>query len=298
MCHKANQNFLHTHEFLAKHTLKDIQHIVIFLNGKLHLWKQDTPGYYVEIDQVVSPATEDAYNLRKTLIHKSAELNIIWISLNQNIIGLETMQEEITRIGIELENLAYTLELPDNIHQKPLLDMITPSQEAIFQAKSCCTRQDVVKIQAAYLQAIKPIIKSYGMESTKIQLHGLNNCMKKWSSGYDMALETSRIIVVGGKGPREGMIEIQYFKNCYKNYPENPDEYIRYCESPTSSISTVNIPHLIEEWAKERLNQYIALDMLGDIKGMNKDVLASYAPDVLDQMNADNAGNTCPIHKL
>ena len=209
------------------------------------------------------------------------------------------MHEKLDHINHDLIAISDSLDLPINKGKRPSLDLINPTIATIRQIKSCSTLETISALRNKYLQDTRPIKRHYGKESTKMQMDGLKDILDSWSSVYSLDLKTSRVIVVGAKGPREGMIEMQYFENRYRGL-EKDEKYSRYVESPTASMSTIKIPDLINELGGHCLNKWIGLEELDNENAMNKDILAEHAPEVLkehSEVSQANKISCCPYRR-
>lgn len=281
VCLSSNNNFLITHENLAKHTLADVQHVIIYLNGRLHLWKKASLGNYEEIDQAITPALMDPYILQKTLMHKHVEINLILNTFYEANLSLKNVYAELDRINMELTNIRQFEEA------KKCSDMVHPMQNLILNIKGQSERSLIREIQQQYLTDVKPLITKYGRQAAHMQLSGFHSIMSSWSTSYPINFAETRVIITGPKGPRQKMIEVQYFEKIYKLHgiaEDANEEYIAYAESPAATISSIKINDLIIELAKQKLNTWVGEEMLGDKKAMNKDILAEYGEEYLDNM--------------
>lgn len=272
------------------HTIADIQHVVIYLNAILYLWKRNHLGNYEEIDKIATPASLNPYVLRKTLIHKQVELEIIWSALCQKEISWHAMQLVMEKLTHDLHQLAQALHLIENKANSPSIDVIHSTLDAILQTKLCNKLDDIHGLKEKYLEDMKPVVMLYGKQVSKMQLDGINDIMQLWASNHRLNLLSTHTIIVGAKGPRKGMIEVQYFEHRYKQHQKIPTDYIHYVESPTDSMPEIKIPQLINEWARHCLNQRIGKER-GNINMMNEDILSEHALEVLREQ--DGVGN-CP----
>ncbi len=257
----------------------------MYLNGELHLWQKSSSNGYEEVDKRISPALMDPYVLHKTLIHKMTQLMMILDALIKKEISWANMYQQLNLVDTELKELLSCLA-KDNM-ELPYLDLLNPSIALILQAKACSSQESLKQMLDKYFCIMQPVIARYSKKSTDIQLAGLHKVMELWVSDYYLRWDTSRVLIVGPQGPREGMIEKQYFEDCYKkNVPAavEPVERIIYVESPPDLMSSIKIPTLIENLGKHLLNRSIGLFALGNVNAMNKDVLAPYAPDVLERL--------------
>lgn len=274
--------------------LADIQHVIIYLHGKLHLWQKASLGCFEEIDQAETPALMDPYILRKTLIHLHVEIHLILNALYEGNLSLKTAYTELERISMALKAIS------DFQETDLCQDMIQLMRDAIYKARQSIDIDEIAALKQKYFQEISPIVQRYTKEAAHIQLEGLNVIVNHWSEDHTIHLPASRVIVVGAKGPRQGMIEVQYFENLYYQNMQMNEEYVRYAESPAASISNIQIPDLIDELAKHDLNQWVGQEMLGDKNAMNKDVLAEFASEYLDNLSkeTDMPERCCPFrHK-
>jgi hypothetical protein len=277
-------------------TIADIQHLVIYLNAFLYLWKRNPRGNYEEVDALATPASLNPYVLRKTLIHKQVELEIIWGALCHKDISWHAMDLVMEKLTHDLHQLAHALHLTESKANSPSIDVIHTTLDAILQTKSCNNLDDIHTLKEKYVEEMKPVVKQYSKEVSKMQLDGINDIMQLWASNHRLNLLSAHAIIVGAKGPRKGMIEVQYFEHRYKQHQKMPTDYIHYIESPTDCMPEMKIPQLINEWARHCLNQRIGKER-GNINMMNEDILSEYALEVLEEQ--DGTGRLmCSCYRL
>ena len=278
---RANKKFLDTHETYAKHHLVGIQHFIIYLNGHLHLWKPIAHGEYQEIEKTETPALMESYIVHKTLIHKITELLILWNALEHHHASIAIVKAELLRMTEDLENLSTQLG-PD--HSAQHLKTIDFLINTIMRATDCKTLEELAHIQCEFSRKMFPIITTYGQECTRLQLEGLHTIMKRWTAEHSILADTSRVIIVGTRGPRKDMIEKQFFEDHYKKAGTSPKtiaDRVLYEERAGHLIPDTDITKLIEDFGKYLLNQTVGLKGLGNKDAMNEDVLGIYAPKVL-----------------
>lgn len=107
-------------------------------------------------------------------------------------------------------------------------------------------------------------------------------------------LDTTRVLITTAHGPREDLIEKQYFLDIYAQggiiNAEKGTNHIICVEMLPEQIATVSQDALIAFLKKHQMNnKSIAINMLDDDQAMNKDILGKYAPEVLKKLCPFNA---------
>ncbi|KTD46441.1 hypothetical protein [Legionella quateirensis] len=151
----------------------------------------------------------------------------------------------------------------------------------------------IKSIQVQFLQEMKSINETYASTATRLQLNGLHQTIAQWMSKFNLYLDSSRVLIVSSHGPREDLIEKQYFLDLYAQHgiedAEKGSSHVICVEMLPEQIATVSKESLIDFLRKHQLNMMIGHNMLGDPQAMNKDVLGQYAPEVIK--------NLCPYHE-
>lgn len=283
-CALANRRFLHTHDKLALQKLVDIRHFIIYLNGQLHLLQQSNSGGYEQLAKQDSPALGDDYILYKTLIHKVTELLMTSHAMLDGNIAWENRQQYFDDIDEDLGIIATSLNKNETLEYDLHLDLIRRAKDLIAQAKETSNLKPIDLLCQRYLQDMQPIMNDYGKKATKIQLEGMHITLSNWYSQYQMDLQTSRSLVVGGKGARKDMIEMQMLEDCYLKEGINDakkKDYVWYVESPLQLMSSIKTDDLIHTYGKHLLNRKIGLSILGNADAMSEDVLGKFATEIL-----------------
>jgi hypothetical protein len=147
-------------------------------------------------------------------------------------------------------------------------------------------------LQAQLVQDIKSINMNYLARATELQLKGIHQIVSRWMSSEEVVLVNSHVLIVTSHGPREGLIEKQYFLDLFSKQgivdAEKESGHIICVEMLPEQIATVKQSSIINFLKKQQLNRQIGQNMLGDSNAMKKDVLSQYAPPVLEQL--------CPLH--
>lgn len=176
-------------------------------------------------------------------------------------------------------------------HECAVIDRILMYISKVIHAKSLA---QIKLIQVQYLQEMKSINETYAATATRLQLNGLHQTIVQWMSQLNIHLDSSRVLIVSSHGPREDLIEKQYFLDLYAQHgiqnAEKGSSHIICVEMLPEQIATVSKESLIDFLRKHQINMMIGQNMLGDPQAMNKDVLGRYAPEVIKKL--------CPYHAL
>lgn len=266
--------------------------------------ESSAPGHYEEIESKPSPILQETYLFHKTLVHKVTELTIVCDALIQDNITRKVTHQYLESIEDDLIAILGTLKnkkcLNESTEVGSYIKMIQRSIGHIHQTKSCQELTAINQLCYAYLDDMKPYIRDYGQKSVKTQLEGIHEVITAWSTHHDLRSQHSATILAGPKGSREYNIETQYFVDWYaKNgiLSALDKDYVMYVESPDEQMLNIRIPDLVRSYSKHLLNKKIGLMLLGDNNAMKKDILAEFAPDVLQQIApvTEKKRSGCPV---
>ncbi|KTD30993.1 hypothetical protein Lmor_3100 [Legionella moravica] len=270
--------------------------MIIYLNGRLSLWSKQFNNRLYEIESERTPALELQYNLIKSISHCSVWLHLIV----QSIINDQQFQihheEDIQNIKNrlkELKQVSHERIAPES----EVIHRIILYSDHLMNAKSLT---EIQLIHVQYLKEMESINETYAGSATRLQLSGIHQTIDQWISRYKIQLDSSRVLIVSSHGPREDLIEKQYFLDLYQRHgfenAEKGSSHIICVEMLPEQIATVSKESLIDFLRKHQINMMIGQNMLGDPQAMNKDVLGQYAPEVLKTLcpysrkGSDSAG--------
>lgn len=261
----------------------------MYLNGYLSLWGKNVHNNILyEIDSRGTPALDEQYNLIKSISHCSVWLNLILQSVIDEAELNKQHEEDLNSVRTSLMELKRLRPVEIN-SELAVINKILNYISKILKARSLIQMHS---LQIKYLEDMKSINESYASLATKLQLTGLHEIVSQWISTLNIQLDSSRILIVSAHGPREDLIEKQYFLDLYAKQgmmdAEKGTSHIICVEMLPEQIATVSKDSLIDFLKKHQLNMSIGRNMLGDPQAMNKDVLGAYAPDVLKTI--------CPFH--
>ncbi|KGP63453.1 hypothetical protein EP47_09600 [Legionella norrlandica] len=261
--------------------------MIIYLNGHLSLWQKNKDGAFSESDDQKTPALGDSYNLIKSISHCSVWLTMIF----QSMIERRARNSRHIIDLLKLKSCLHDLRCLDE-KIRPELPVIHKIMTYLAQAQVITNLSQMKKLQSQYLQEMKIINEDYASRAAQLQLQGMHKILGGWKTNAGIQLEKTRVLIVCSHGPREELIEKQYFLDLYAKYgipdAEKRSSHIICVEMLPEQIATVGKDSLIDFLRKHQINSLIGQDMLGDSQAMNKDVLGKYAPDVLRSF--------CPYH--
>lgn len=286
---KIRQDFLSNHHKHAQmNPLVGIDHVLIYLNGKLTLLGKNTRSMLDELETVQTPALEDGYITLKSISHLSVWLNLV---LRSMIVQKEPYDSEQTELLQIQDHLLLLKSINDErlLHEHSVLNRL---MKVTTQTLEATTTGQLQEIQSQFLLEMKQINERYSAQATELQLKGLHRITSNWVKQHNLLLETTRVLIVTPHDPREGSIEKQYFLDWYSKEgiveAEEKTGHIICVEMLPEQMGSVSQLGLIDFLKGHQLNIPIGKDMLGDEKAMSKDILSAHAPPVLEKL--------CPFH--
>lgn len=280
------KEFLKLHsQYAESQSLEDIDSIITYLNGKLSLWHKPVDKNFIEIQMTATPALEEEYKLIKSISH----LSVSFVLVLQNII--ENRKKTITHTN-DLQLIKNQLQRLNHIITKNELALIiiNTTRHAIEKIEQTQCVDKIQCTQTLYLLETTKTLEHLAYQAVQLQLNGINKIIPAWIKTHP--LQKTRVLIACTKGPKEDLIEKQYFQWLYQQIGiENPEQknYIFCIEMLPEQLTTIESSCLISFLKNHQLNSQIGKIMLGDPQAMNKDVLGKYASDILP--------NLCPIQK-
>lgn len=89
--------------------------------------------------------------------------------------------------------------------------MIDLTLEIIEKASACEHISHLKDLSESYLRDMFSHHERYGRQATEFQLHGLEHITSGWLDKYAINLKSTYIVIVGSRGPKKELIELQYF---------------------------------------------------------------------------------------
>lgn len=293
--------------------LLQVEHVIIYLKGNLLLLKKNKDAQFETIETVATPAKQEPYLLIKTISHNVVRLHMILeIYLNPNLAVESTSNLQQLRDQL--------LTLKNNYpHQvKSELPVIDLSLQVIDKLNNCVKRAQVDALSKQYLMEMEPHHERYGRQATEHQLRGLDQITTKWLALHAVNLQSTYIIIVGARGPKKGLIEMQYFKSLRGNHgllDKNTSKNGTLYSEMLPEQMDVSIQILLDDLARDLVNQDIGERMLHNREAMNEDVLSRHGKSFLarvqrpalgaplwlsfwrKQQSGENTKSQCPVHR-
>jgi hypothetical protein len=288
---KANNSLFHqVHANMARLHLSNIGHVILYLHGDLLLLKRTSNGNYVPLAKIQTAAMNRDYIRIKNLVHISVTLTML---IDIIILGKRSVSasiDDLNAVLVELQDMPGKTEMSQSER-----DVIDLSTALILSLHPDMPSQEVAEQLRTYLHKIAKVNEHLCQEATTLQLTSIDSIIKKWIAVYKISMQTSRTVIVGPDGAREGLIEMQYFEALYRAIHKEP--MTQYVTMLPKQMGGINIEDLIDELGKRELNKAIGKSMLDDKNAMTKDVLARYAPSLLSTFFGKKTG-ACPIKSL
>ena len=241
-----------------------------------------------EVESQSTPALGERYNLLKSTTHLSVWMNMVLQSINDKKMKIEAHVGDLKKIKIHLIYLISLVQMVEEFHLLEKMILIV-NQIIVIEDLGEIKSQSVT-----YLKEMGPINNKFSAQVVALQLNGMHQIVNYWLKDKPIDLDKTRILIVSPKGPREGLIEKQYFLDLFAKEglhdAEKGSGHILNVEMLPEHISTVSTSSLIEFLQKHEINIGIGKTMLNNPQAMNKDILAPFAPEVLSRL--------CPVSRI
>ncbi len=289
-----NNCFLDEHKKAGLRMLAKIKHVVVLSNGTLELWQRNEHVIkYTAIARVETAARNECYTLLKSLAH----IPVLIVSILQKA---ENYHDELTALLGKLQQLAKDLPAVQDYSLNQNVNLIHESIELLQQLLRCpSSKHEIASLVNEYMKHIKNDLDRCGQGATHAQLSSLKAITHEWQSKNQIDWHASRILIVAPHGPRQKLIEQQYFEELYHQLAiANPiDNKIYYVEMLPSQIEKLDVhKDLIEGFlSASEINKIIGSAVFDDEQAMFTDRLADYAPQVLETLKAESGSSRCPL---
>ncbi|NDH08474.1 MAG: hypothetical protein EBY16_02425 [Gammaproteobacteria bacterium] len=116
-------------------------------------------------------------------------------------------------------------------------------------------------------------------------MHGLEHITSGWLDKYAINLKSTYIVIVGSRGPKKELIELQYFHRLRSRHGitdvNTLSGGIIYTEMLPEQMKNLSLPTIVSDVARDLASQDVAEGMLGDRTAMHRDVLSRHARPVI-----------------
>jgi len=286
-CNQIQQTFLeHHHREAQLQPLTDVDHVITYLNGTLQLWKKQ-PNHTLMIEHSAdTPALQTEYKLCKSFPHISVMIYGVLGSICASGIINEHHRSDLLRIEVLLSQLNRLEEKCVDDHRAVIELLVS----VVNQVKLSSGLNQIHHLLDNVIKKTSMINDNYAKKATQLQLQGMHDIVFPWVKHLD--LDKTRVLIAVAPGPKQNLIEGQYFHSLYKKQgieTEINRQHIIYVEMLAKQLSTIDSQCLIGVLKEKMLNRTIAGNMLGNPEAMNQDVLGRFAPRVLEGL--------CPYSK-
>lgn len=290
---ELNQRFLDSHHHSRHASLAQVNHVLVYHLGELSFWNKAEDGFYqLGCQQLLQVG--DAYDQLKKVVHVPVYLQTLLLMSG------EPDKLKLLQLKLCLDHLLLQPEFQSQseaaAHQrslllktKALLDLAlrSPPDPALYREGVNRLFLDL-KGELAYLR----------QRATELQLERLQTKVEEGIRNYRMDLRRCRVLVTGPHGPREGLIEVQYFERLFQEklgLRSALNDRVYYSESLPAQLKKIDIKRdLIEGFlANAEVNKSIGVSYAHDKKALFSDVLARSAPLALAGLFKKPRG--CPM---
>lgn len=301
---ELSKQFLQSHEQYATQTpLEGINHAIIYHKGRLSLWSKNAKNELVLTTRHNTPALKDEYQFIKSLSHCSVWLSMVMQSIQEkkaitpyhkrDTLRIINYLEQLKQLVAEQKQIAKLFEKlcePNTSDKSGVQNRrVNPIDLLLYFAARVLeineTGEKISVLLQSLLSSVQELNTRCASYATTIQLQGMHRILLNWAEKYSIQVKYTRSLIVTASGPREQLIERQYFEEMLAKQNLTNDEkgirYIHTIEMLPQQIATVNDKELIGFLQKHELNSNIGKNMLNNPLGMDKDVLGEHAPGVL-----------------
>jgi hypothetical protein len=286
-CLNASKEFLDEHLQCGQTKLLNVHHLMVYLNGKLSLLQTTANGQYETIDEIATPAKQEPYLLLKIMSHYAVRLHMLLDGIIKGEVSLSHVAEKLYPLREQLVTLKQNYQ---NIARSEL-HVIDLTLVNIERASSCVDIRQFKDLSECYLREMAPHHERYGRKATELQLNGLEKIISEWLDNYAINLKSTYIVIVGSRGPKKGLIELQYFQRLRSRHGiidvNTLSGGIIYTEMLPEQMNNVSLPTIVSDVARDLASQEIAEGILGDRTAMHRDVLSRHAGPTLTALEVE-----------
>jgi hypothetical protein len=167
--------------------------------------------------------------------------------------------------------------------------------DEVLSERSYQRMQELLEI---YIKDVGDYLEQYGRQAATYQITGLDDIVSKWLIDYSIDLSSTYIIIAGTRGPREGLIEMQYFNRLRKwhgmSLENTRSDGVIYSEMLPHQQKDLDYLTLMNDLAGYLHNRSVAQCVLNDPNAMNRDILARHAEGILTALEVSKAKTTQP----
>lgn len=284
--------FLNKHHVATRTALKEVNTVTVYKNGQLTLWEKSNGDFNLKATKKI--ITSD-YNLLKSISHIPVLIRLLTIPRNaQQKLEINDLYTEIKKIRGHL-----SISTPDYSVQHTILASSEKFLSIALNSNIKCEEAWQENLHQ-YTHGLDDALDHNCRRATEIQLTELHATMERWR-GMHLINTMDRTLVVGTHGPRECLIEMQYFREWYlqmRGIKNAENRILYYVETLPNMLAKIDIKQdLIERFlAAAELNKSLGKVVKnGNDQTMSKDVLGYYAPAIMSTLFAK--ANTHAVNK-
>lgn len=228
------------------------------------------------IDSIATPANQEKYKIIKAIVHVSVGFELILQSIIKNKEKTLQHAKDLRLINGQMQRLKQMSREGLQEHYPGICKMM----KHIKTARAVRQANRLLCIKAQFEKEVEPINDSYGESASDLQWDGMLEIINNWRMEHRIRLDRTHILVACAKGPKKDLLELQLFHHLYEGEGLSNGEksfYIHDFEMLPKQLPAVTPQCLITELKRKLVNAQLALDLLGDAEGMNKDALGKYA---------------------
>ncbi|STX30223.1 Uncharacterised protein [Legionella beliardensis] len=272
---------------------KAIDYVLVYIGNDLSLWQKNNENQYKKIKNATTPAAQGQYTRLKQISHIPLTIQALIKNYRKSDETEEKFVNQLSQMHAKLNTILASIE-------KVLMNKgLIATQQAILE-KSINLLAALIKqpepaqakqLLAAYLASLGPYLKQNMLDSTKAQVHEIDQLLEGWGLKNTSVLKNTRVLVVGPHGPRQGQVDMQYYTKLYQTVGEQqPDDiennYLYYIEMLPWQMQNLDIEkHLIQNFLMgSEYNKTIGKKVLNNRYGMFRDILEKSAPEAIDEV--------------
>jgi hypothetical protein len=267
-----------------------VKTVLVLKDGAISLWKNEN----TQVTRIDSQLVIQKYYTRiKEVTHIPYLVHAILQELSAK--NASEIKDKLTKVKDKLNILLNEI---DDTHANLIL---MKSIELLpLLMKNLDHPENLTTLMKRYLASLELVTQSNGEHATHNQLKdNLDKIVNQWIKKHNIDMLASRILIVGPHGPKEGSVEMQYWKAWYQNslglnHAENDKYY--YIPLLSKHLQDVDIARdLIQEHlANEEMNKTVGVARHNNSKMMSRDLMERHGLTVLSKLFPPKKSQ-CPI---
>lgn len=282
---KLNDQFHLQNQKTRPLALKDVQKVIVYKDAEITLWKNCDDHFQLASSRTLIRSREE-YDIHKKVSHIPF--------LIQSLMQTEEGKSQLEKVKHDLEKI-----LDENKLSVAHQTVIKKSKEFLITGK------DFEK----YIISVRALLERSCKRAAEIHWEALQELSKTWDNLHQLQWDKTRIVVVGPPGPRNGFLNMQHWKQLYKEagIKKPMNMWLYYFESQPGQVVDIKTDVIEKFLATWEANKMFGQSFRNDPRAMGKDILGKYAKTKKCRLFSakearkkisDLREQHCPYHKI